>query len=304
MSSVAEVGQRLKASVEQVAESTLGDFSKEQQKFVANKHRNEAVGALPWAGCKNEEEVETQVMALSSDRRNVLRDPPAGAKPFAFDFSQNAGAAQSMLDVDERLRALRFELVPKAISEERFWRNYFYRVNLIRAAAEHADGHPTHAAAASAADPASSDIAGEAAGEGPGSSTAVGAHSAAAAAEAGTVETAAAEAGASSAAVAVSVSAAGETGEDRDETASNASFAEREQDQQLPGDMTADLQQLGLAVPRDEEHSKAESSDGKARSDDFDLLDEELQAELASLGTDDQSAAAIEAEIDTMLKDA
>lgn len=32
---------------------------------------------------------------------------------------------------DKQLESMRFELVPKIITEEQFWRNYFYRVSLI-----------------------------------------------------------------------------------------------------------------------------------------------------------------------------
>lgn len=32
---------------------------------------------------------------------------------------------------DSALEKMRFELVPKIITEENFWRNYFYRVSLI-----------------------------------------------------------------------------------------------------------------------------------------------------------------------------
>lgn len=32
---------------------------------------------------------------------------------------------------DAALEKMRFELVPKIITEENFWRNYFYRVSLI-----------------------------------------------------------------------------------------------------------------------------------------------------------------------------
>lgn len=32
---------------------------------------------------------------------------------------------------DSQLEKMRFDLVPKIITEEQFWRNYFYRVSLI-----------------------------------------------------------------------------------------------------------------------------------------------------------------------------
>lgn len=35
------------------------------------------------------------------------------------------------MNEDPALEKMRFELVPKIITEENFWRNYFYRVSLI-----------------------------------------------------------------------------------------------------------------------------------------------------------------------------
>ncbi|KMQ96121.1 synapse-associated protein of 47 kda, partial [Lasius niger] len=65
------------------------------------------------------------------DRRNFVRAPPPGVE-FAWDFEAVQPMAQATLALDPNLEAMRFELVPKVISEENFWRNYFYRVSLLR----------------------------------------------------------------------------------------------------------------------------------------------------------------------------
>ncbi|CAF1561083.1 unnamed protein product, partial [Adineta steineri] len=44
--------------------------------------------------------------------------------------------ALATLDVDENLKQMRFDLVPKQINEESFWRNYFYRVSLVKNSAQ------------------------------------------------------------------------------------------------------------------------------------------------------------------------
>jgi len=44
--------------------------------------------------------------------------------------------ALATLEVDENLKQMRFDLVPKQINEESFWRNYFYRVSLIKQSAQ------------------------------------------------------------------------------------------------------------------------------------------------------------------------
>lgn len=46
------------------------------------------------------------------DKRNFLRDPPAGVQ-FYFDFEQMYPVAMAMLEEDELLRKMRFHLVPK-----------------------------------------------------------------------------------------------------------------------------------------------------------------------------------------------
>ena len=92
------------------------------------------------------------------DRRNFVRSPPAGVQ-FEFDYETMYPVALATLVEDSNLQQMRFDLVPKmcvfclfylpfcegdndvgivwmdmdrSIKEELFWRNYFYRVSLIR----------------------------------------------------------------------------------------------------------------------------------------------------------------------------
>lgn len=106
----------------------------------------------------------------SQDKRNFLRDPPAGVQ-FYFDMEQMYPLAAVMLEEDQLLNRMRFDLVPKqwvvfvgckgfvclflqmnemgtnhllqmcgnvldSVKEEVFWRNYFYRVSLIKQSAQ------------------------------------------------------------------------------------------------------------------------------------------------------------------------
>jgi len=119
-----------------VADKTiLGDFDNEQQKFteqIETQQRNteSTVSALPpWVGFHEETLVKKQICALSLDSRNFLRDPPTTTD---FNFDQMHATAMATLQEDPNLRIMRFQLVPKQINEERFWRNYFYRVALIK----------------------------------------------------------------------------------------------------------------------------------------------------------------------------
>ncbi|KAG9348908.1 hypothetical protein JZ751_029225 [Albula glossodonta] len=140
--SVAETAQTIKKSVEEgkidgiIDKTILGDFQKEQEKFVQEKNAKKSDAAVPpWVGYSEEETIQQQILALSADRRNFLRDPPAGVQ-FHFDFDQMYPIALVMLQEDELLNRMRFDLVPKHVKEDVFWRNYFYRVSLIKQSAQ------------------------------------------------------------------------------------------------------------------------------------------------------------------------
>lgn len=140
--SVAETAQTLKKSVEEgkingiIDKTILGDFQKEQEKFVQEKKTKKSSAAVPpWVGYNEEETIQQQILALSADKRNFLRDPPAGVQ-FHFDCEQMYPVAMVMLEEDELLRKMRFHLVPKQVKEEVFWKNYFYRVSLIKQSAQ------------------------------------------------------------------------------------------------------------------------------------------------------------------------
>jgi len=109
----------------------ISEFEAEQAQFVKLQQRREGAAVPPWVGYNEEEKMKKQIMSLSQDERNVLRDPPAGVE-YHFDFDSNSPVALAMLEVDPKLSDLRFNLVPKRIPEEKFWRNYFYRVSLIK----------------------------------------------------------------------------------------------------------------------------------------------------------------------------
>lgn len=119
-----------------------------------------------------------------------MRSPPAGVE-FNFEFEVTYPIALAILAEDPNLEKMRFELVPKvyvflfdkyfclkkniplfchqlhllffahfdlySISEENFWRNYFYRVSLICQANELSSMAKEGGAAASASRTSSTD---------------------------------------------------------------------------------------------------------------------------------------------------
>ncbi|KAM4593533.1 synapse-associated protein 1 [Odontesthes bonariensis] len=140
--SMVETAQTIKKTVEEgkidgiIDKTFLGDFQKEQEKFVQEKKAKKSEAAVPpWVGYNEEETIQQQILALSADKRNFLRDPPAGVQ-FHFDMEQMYPLAAIMLEEDELLNRMRFDLVPKHVKEEVFWRNYFYRVSLIKQSAQ------------------------------------------------------------------------------------------------------------------------------------------------------------------------
>lgn len=140
--SVVETAQTIKKSVEEgkidgiIDKTFLGDFQKEQEKFVQEKKAKKSEAAVPpWVGYNEEETIQQQILTLSADKRNFLRDPPAGVQ-FHFDMEQMYPLASVMLEEDQILNRMRFDLVPKHVKEEVFWRNYFYRVSLIKQSAQ------------------------------------------------------------------------------------------------------------------------------------------------------------------------
>lgn len=152
---VSEAGAKIKKTVEE--NNLLGDFNKEQEAFIKDKNSKGAEAAVPpWVGCPNEESLKEECLSLSTDRRNFVRAPPAGVE-FNFEFEVTYPVAQAILAEDPNLEKMRFELVPKVISEENFWRNYFYRVSLICQANELSSLAKEGGAAASASRTSSTD---------------------------------------------------------------------------------------------------------------------------------------------------
>ncbi|XP_047437580.1 synapse-associated protein 1-like [Mugil cephalus] len=140
--SMVETAQTIKKTVEEgkidgiIDKTFLGDFQKEQEKFVQEKKAKKSEAAVPpWVGYNEEETIQQQILALSADKRNFLRDPPAGVQ-FHFNMEQMYPLATVMLEEDQILNRMRFDLVPKHVKEEVFWRNYFYRVSLIKQSAQ------------------------------------------------------------------------------------------------------------------------------------------------------------------------
>lgn len=112
-STVLKSAQQLKQVVEE--KSLINNFTKEHDKFLTEKRlqqRREESAVPPWVGYKQEEQIKKQILELSQEKRNFLRDPPPGAN-YHFDMTSMYPVALATLEVDENLKQMRFELVPK-----------------------------------------------------------------------------------------------------------------------------------------------------------------------------------------------
>lgn len=132
--------QHTAKQVKQAVENTsiLTDLTREQQEFIREHGASMQAGELPWSDCPDESKanaIREQVLSLSSDKRNFVRSPPNDAD-FVFEPKQCYPIALTLLKEDPNLGKMRFELVPKLVNEDTFWRNYFYRVSLLKQMSE------------------------------------------------------------------------------------------------------------------------------------------------------------------------
>ncbi|XP_063832532.1 synapse-associated protein of 47 kDa isoform X3 [Ostrinia nubilalis] len=126
---VSEASAKIKKTVEE--NSILGEFNREQDAFIKGQDgRGGGASVAPWVGAPNEPALKEECLSLSTDRRNFVRAPPAGVE-FDFDYDKMYPVAVAIMTEDPNLEKMRFDLVPKVITEENFWRNYFYRLSLI-----------------------------------------------------------------------------------------------------------------------------------------------------------------------------
>ncbi|KAH3766732.1 hypothetical protein Pelo_1397 [Pelomyxa schiedti] len=72
------------------------------------------------------------IIKLATDQHALLNAPPS-VPGFEFDYNSIVPVAFACLGADALLSKTRTSLVPKQISEENFWHNYFLRIHLIKA---------------------------------------------------------------------------------------------------------------------------------------------------------------------------
>ena len=96
----------------------------------------------------NEAEFREAILKLSAAAANLIAPHPLCDDPeFNFDWVEHRPFAEAAYRGDKRLHRLLPKLVPKRISEEEFWRNYFSHVFAVKQRFElgHRSGDPSAA---------------------------------------------------------------------------------------------------------------------------------------------------------------
>nr|CAX82657.1 Synapse-associated protein 1 [Schistosoma japonicum] len=138
------------SSVKQVP--LLREFQQTQNDFsAAHQNKDDGFGFTtsqsglpPWhpdvCGLNDPSAISSlkeQILALSQNANNFLISPPEEAQlKWTTPIPDNLlREAEILLGEDPNLGSIRYRLVPSKISEEIFWRNYFYRLSLVRQSA-------------------------------------------------------------------------------------------------------------------------------------------------------------------------
>ena len=111
---------------------------------------------MPWADLDREEDknqLEKECKLLSKKEDLLLKLSPHLEYQFDFDLDKYTFLAIVLSAMDERLNEVYIRLVPDEVSEEEFWRNYFYHVELqkMKSGWTHRLGDPVNEAAREAA---------------------------------------------------------------------------------------------------------------------------------------------------------
>ncbi|KAF9184759.1 hypothetical protein BGZ51_009316 [Haplosporangium sp. Z 767] len=142
--SFSSAAQRVSANVTQGIQKEHEEFLKQKKMETVTPHQG--TESVPvWAGLPDEDQLQARILSLSKaslDKRNFLLPPPPGTD-FVFDMNAHSSTAMATLRLDPNLDKMRFYLVPKEVEELVFWRNYFYRVALLKQVALASASNPT-----------------------------------------------------------------------------------------------------------------------------------------------------------------
>mmetsp|Transcript_1834 Transcript_1834/g.3527 ORF Transcript_1834/g.3527 Transcript_1834/m.3527 type:complete len:295 (-) Transcript_1834:192-1076(-) len=132
---------KVKDGITTLADQQYKEFTTELKRNDALKREKKRQEELrkkvipPWVALDEskailEAPLKEKVLQLSKEERTFL--VPAPEEVFDFELVAALPYIQGALQADPELNKIRYRLVPKKLSEEVFFRNYFYRVSVLR----------------------------------------------------------------------------------------------------------------------------------------------------------------------------
>mmetsp|Transcript_38829 Transcript_38829/g.63164 ORF Transcript_38829/g.63164 Transcript_38829/m.63164 type:complete len:273 (+) Transcript_38829:112-930(+) len=139
--SAASFFSNLKSTITTMADQHFKELDVEFKRNAALKREQKRQEELrkkvipPWTALEEEksileEDLKQKILEISKNERNFMVPPPE--EVFEFDLVSALPFIQGALKYDPNLDKVRYKLVPKRLKELDFFRNYFYRISLIR----------------------------------------------------------------------------------------------------------------------------------------------------------------------------
>jgi hypothetical protein len=128
LDNIENYAKKIMTTIDEQAKNIVNEIKNEDNKSKKGQSLEEQF-PYPWSDEIDEETVKNAIVALSLDNRNFLISP---GENFDFNLNDNLHYAINLLKFDKRLETLRYNIVPKQIKEDEFWKNYFYRISLIK----------------------------------------------------------------------------------------------------------------------------------------------------------------------------
>uniref|UniRef100_A0A0N5B825 BSD domain-containing protein n=1 Tax=Strongyloides papillosus TaxID=174720 RepID=A0A0N5B825_STREA len=128
---VKKAGELKKMVDEVTKDSLLGELDRENLKYIEELEQEKLKDSidLPWIGMPDEGLAQRRILSLSLDAKNFTGHVP---EAIGYTNKEIDALAGLMIEKDPHLKKMRASLVPREINEEKFWRNYAYKVYIVR----------------------------------------------------------------------------------------------------------------------------------------------------------------------------
>ncbi|KAK5581159.1 hypothetical protein RB653_001188 [Dictyostelium firmibasis] len=127
------------SSVQSFASNVYQKIEEETKKLVEEGPNTYSDCAMmpPWMDFQLEDkvkqaEIREKLLDVKMSRSTFLQSPPIDADYFQEFDDHLVKIATVSLKYDPILQKIRFHFVPKLISEEQFWKNWYYRITLVK----------------------------------------------------------------------------------------------------------------------------------------------------------------------------